>query len=278
MGIATLNPSYPVPLCYHHDRREMAVIVRSAFSCFARRNLHPTRYRYGTAHDRNPIPMISKLPPWVWTGTWVLAFIAGTVNIVGLMGFEHQAITHLTGNTSLLAEALATRNLAAMLHFAALIGAFVAGAVISGILVQDSALQLGRRYGVALLVVSLLLFAAVPLLRHDSAYGMYAAACAMGLQNAMVSTYSGAVVRTTHVSGMFTDLGIFLGHSLRGLPVDSRRLRLCLIVISGFLCGGIAGAFAFRAFGYSALLFPASLTAAVSIVYGLYQARKTRTA
>jgi uncharacterized membrane protein YoaK (UPF0700 family) len=222
--------------------------------------------------------MISKLPPWVWTGTWVLAFIAGIVNIVGLMGFEHQAITHLTGNTSLLAEALATRNLAAMLHFAALIGAFVAGAVISGILVQDSALQLGRRYGVALMIVSLLLFAAVPLLRHDSAYGMYAAACAMGLQNAMVSTYSGAVVRTTHVSGMFTDLGIFLGHSLRGLPVDSRRLRLCLIVISGFLCGGIAGAFAFRAFGYSALLFPASLTAAVSIVYGLYQVRKTRTA
>ncbi len=221
--------------------------------------------------------MISKLPPWIWTGAWALAFIAGIVNVVGLLGFEHHAITHLTGNTSLLAEALATRNLPAMLHFAALIGAFVAGAVISGILIQDSALQLGRRYGVALLMVSLLLFAAVPLLQHDSAYGMYAAACAMGLQNAMVSTYSGAVVRTTHVSGMFTDLGIFLGHSLRGLPVDARRLRLCLIVISGFLCGGIAGAFAFQSFGYSALLFPASLTAAVSIAYGFYQASKART-
>ena len=216
--------------------------------------------------------MISRLPPWVWAGTWVLAFIAGIVNVVGLLGFEHHAITHLTGNTSLLAEALATRDFAAMSHFAALIAAFVVGAVISGILVQDSALQLGRRYGVALLLVSLLLFAAVPLLQHDSVYGMYAAACAMGLQNAMVSTYSGAVVRTTHVSGMFTDLGIFLGHTLRGLPVDVRRLRLCLIVISGFLCGGIAGALAFRSFGYSALLFPASLTAVVSIAYGFHRA------
>lgn len=218
--------------------------------------------------------MISRLPPWVWVGTWVLAFIAGIVNVVGLLGFEHHAITHLTGNTSLLAEALATRDSGAMVHFAALIGAFVAGAAVSGILIQDSALQLGRRYGVALLLVSLLLFAAVPLLQHGSACGMYAAACAMGLQNAMVSTYSGAVVRTTHVSGMFTDLGVFLGHALRGLPVDARRLRLCLIVISGFLCGGIAGAFAFRSFGYSALLFPASLTAVVSIAYGLYRARK----
>ena len=220
--------------------------------------------------------MISKLPRWVWTGAWVLAFIAGVVNVVGLLGFEHQAITHLTGNTSLLAAALATFDLSAILHFAALIGAFVTGTVLSGFLIQDSTLQLGRRYGVALLLVSLLLFLAVPLLQYKSAYGMYAAACACGLQNAMVSTYSGSVVRTTHLSGMFTDLGIFCGHALRGLPVDTRRVRLCFLVISGFLCGGVAGTFAFQTFGYSALLFPASLTAVVSIAYGLYQIRKAR--
>lgn len=219
--------------------------------------------------------MISKLPRWVWSGAWVLAFIAGIVNVVGLLGFEHQAITHLTGNTSLLAQALATLDPAATLHFAALIGAFVTGTVISGFLIQDSTLQLGRRYGVALLLVSLLLFVAVPLLESSSPYGMYAAACACGLQNAMVSTYSGAVVRTTHLSGMFTDLGIFLGHALRGLPVDARRVRLCFLVISGFLCGGVAGTLAFQAFGYSALLFPASLTAIVAIAYGLDRMRRT---
>jgi uncharacterized membrane protein YoaK (UPF0700 family) len=87
--------------------------------------------------------LISKLPPWVWTGMWVLAFIAGTVNVVGLLGFEHQAITHLTGNTSLLAEALATLNRSAIFHFATLIGSFVAGAVISGFIIQDSALGVG---------------------------------------------------------------------------------------------------------------------------------------
>lgn len=34
--------------------------------------------------------MISKLPRWVWTGTWVLAFVAGIINVVGFLGFEHQ--------------------------------------------------------------------------------------------------------------------------------------------------------------------------------------------
>lgn len=220
--------------------------------------------------------MISKLPKWVWTGAWVLSFIAGTVNVVGLLGFEHHAITHLTGNTSLLAEALAGLQLGPARHFAALIAAFVAGCILSGFLIQDTTLKLGRRYGVALLVESALLFASVPLMQQESVYGIYVAACACGLQNAMASTFSGAVVRTTHLSGMFTDLGISLGHVLRGMPVDRARLKLCVVVISGFFFGGIGGALAFQSFSFLALLVPASLTAAAAVSYGLYRLLKSR--
>ncbi|MFO1505599.1 MAG: YoaK family protein [Lysobacterales bacterium] len=215
--------------------------------------------------------MISKLPRWIWTGTWLLALIAGMVNVVGFLGFEHQAITHLTGTTSMLGAAIASANVGSSLHFAALLGAFVLGCSLSGFIIQDSTLMLGRRYGVALAIVSALLCASVPLLGRGSPLGMYSAACACGLQNAMVSTYSGAVVRTTHLSGMFTDLGIYLGHFLRGLPVDIRRLRLCITVISGFLCGGIGGAVAFHAYSYFAIFFPAALTATASLAYVAYR-------
>ncbi len=220
--------------------------------------------------------MISKLPRWIWTGAWALAFIAGIVNVVGLLGFEHQAITHLTGNTSMLASAVASLNLDSTTHFAALIASFLAGCALSGFIIQDSTLQLGRRYGVALFLVAILLFVSVPLLDVGSAFGMYTAACSMGLQNAMVSTYSGAVVRTTHLSGMFTDLGIYLGHSLRGLAIDSRRLKLCAVVISGFFCGGVAGAFLYQAMAYSALYIPSGLTALVSVIYGIFSFKRTR--
>jgi uncharacterized membrane protein YoaK (UPF0700 family) len=206
----------------------------------------------------------------------VLAFVAGIINVVGLLGFEHQTITHLTGNTSRLAEAIARVDIATALHVAALIGSFVAGTVISGFFIQDSTLQLDHRYSAVLLMESLLLFIAVPFFKHHSAVGLYAAACASGIQNAMVSTYSGAVIRTTHVSGMFTDLGISLGHALRGLPVNVKRVWLSFLVISGFLCGGIFGARAFRVINYGALLFPATLAAVVSIAYAVYRARWTR--
>ncbi|HTR40852.1 MAG TPA: YoaK family protein, partial [Pseudomonadales bacterium] len=141
--------------------------------------------------------MISKLPRWVWFFGWVFAFIAGIVNVVGLLGLSHQGITHLTGNTSMLGAALASFDWPAILHFAAVIGSFLTGTILSGFIIQDSTLQLGRRYGVVLVLESALLFLAVPLLDHHLTAGLYAAACACGLQNAMATTYSGTVVRTT---------------------------------------------------------------------------------
>ncbi len=221
--------------------------------------------------------MISKLPRWVWTGAWLLAFIAGMINVIGLLSFGHETITHLTGNTSRLAATLARLDVSGIIHSISLIGAFIVGTVISGLFIQDNALQLDRRYSIVLLLESALLFMSVPLLNHRSVYGLYTAACATGLQNAMASTYSGAVVRTTHLSGMFTDLGISLGHAIRGLPINAKRLWLCFSVISGFLIGGIVGTVAFQSFDCAALLFPATLTAVVSIAYGLYRTHKIYT-
>ncbi len=211
--------------------------------------------------------MAERLATWVWVGASALALVAGMVNVVGYLGFEHQAITHLTGTTTLLGAALASGNGQAAWQLAAMLFAFVAGAMLSGLLVQDSVLRLGRRYGVALAIEAVLLAAAVPLFTRGSFAGPVLAAAAIGLQNAMATTYSGAVIRTSHVSGMFTDLGITLGHALRGLPVARRRLWLCLVIIASFLAGGVLGALAFAAFDYRALYLPALLTGATGMSY-----------
>ena len=149
--------------------------------------------------------------------------------------------------------------------------AFSLGAMLSGLLIRDSTLQLGRRYGVALALESALLLVAIPLFERHQIWGALAAAMACGLQNAMATTFSGAVVRTTHLSGMFTDLGIGLGHLLRGLPLQVRRLTLSGLIISGFLAGGILGARLFMRWQYDALLAPALLTGLTGLGYVLYQ-------
>jgi uncharacterized membrane protein YoaK (UPF0700 family) len=217
------------------------------------------------------MPVLRQLPRWAWIGGGMLAFIAGIVNAAGYMGFRHQSITNLTGSTSLLGVALGTGDVGEAWHWALSIAAFVIGAVLSGLIVQQRTLKLGRRYGVALMLESLLLFAAVPLLDAGNPIGLYLAAMGAGLQNGMASTYSGMVFRTTHVSGMFTDLGIYIGQRLRGLEVDTQRIRVCVLVTSTFLLGSVAGALLFRVMQERTLLIPAVLTGLCGLSYGIYR-------
>jgi len=212
-----------------------------------------------------------QLPRWVWIGAIALSCVAGMVNVVGFLGFEHQAVSHLTGTTSQLGMALVQRDWRGVAHLWGMLIAFSLGAMLSGLIVQDGALRLGRRYGVVLALESLLLLAAIPLFKRQQIWGALAAAMACGLQNAMVTTFSGAVVRTTHLSGMFTDLGIGLGHLLRGLPLQVRRLTLSGLIIGGFLAGGVIGAWLFQRFGYDALLAPALLTGCTGATYIAYR-------
>jgi uncharacterized membrane protein YoaK (UPF0700 family) len=215
--------------------------------------------------------MPERLAAWVWVGAGILAWVAGVVNVVGFLGFQHQAITHLTGNTSLFGAALVAGDAGAALQLFGVLAAFVGGAILSGLIIQDSILQLGRRYGVVLTLESLLLLAAVRAFEHQHALGPLCAAMACGLQNAMATTYSGAVVRTSHLSGMFTDLGIMLGHALRGMPVATRRLGICVLVILLFLAGGVSGAWLFGAVGYAALYVPAAMTGVTGLGYAAYR-------
>ncbi|MBD8898460.1 YoaK family protein [Rhodanobacter sp. DHG33] len=217
------------------------------------------------------MPVLRQLPRWAWFGAGVLALIAGLVNAAGYLGFRHQSISNMTGNTSLLGIALGRGDAGEALHWALTIAAFVLGAMLSGMIVQQSTLQLGRRYGIALLLESALLFAAVPLLDAADSLGLYLASAAVGLQNGMVSAYSGMLIRTTHVTGIFTDLGIYLGHLLRGLPVDMLRLRVCVLVAACFMLGSAIGAVLFGRMQDHSLLVPATLTGVCGLIYAVYR-------
>lgn len=214
--------------------------------------------------------MINKLPRWVELGGFFLALNAGFVNAIGLLGFKHQAVSHLTGTSTFLSLSLTNQNVQEALHLILVMLSFVVGAAYSGIVIGNTALKLGRRYSVALITESLLLFISMYYLNTGSPMGHFFASAACGLQNAMTSTYSGAIVRTTHVSGIFTDLGVALGLRVRGQKTDSRKVVLYLILITGFVVGGIAGSIGFMRYQFSAMWVPCIITALIAISYWLF--------
>lgn len=214
--------------------------------------------------------MIHKFPKWVFVGGLILAFIAGFINVLGLLGFEHKAVSHLTGTTALTSISVANGNYSEALFLAEILLAFMLGAIISGIVIQDATLKLGRRYGLALFIEAMLLTFAFFLFKSGYRVGELFASSACGLQNAMASTYSGAILRTTHVTGIFTDIGILLGHKIRGLPFDTKRIKLFLLVICGFFTGGVTGAYCFEKFHYNAFLVPIFITFSSSMIYSIW--------
>src|SRR5690606_803468 len=115
-----------------------------------------------------------------------------------------------------------------------------------------------------------------PLFMRQQIAGALLAAMACGLQNAMATTFSGAAIRTSHLSGMFTDLGIGIGHALRGMPLQKRRLLLCMLIISAFFCGAALGALLFARLGYTALAVPATATGITGLVYAAWRQLQMR--
>lgn len=210
---------------------------------------------------------MQRLPRWVEWGGFLLAMNAGFVNAVGVLGFRHQAVSHLTGISTYFSIELVNQDAWQVLHLLWVILFFVLGAILSGVLIGNEALRIGRRYHVALWLEAGLLAASVWLLNHGCQSGQWLASAACGLQNAMTSTFSGAVVRTTHVSGLFTDIGIALGLRLRGQAVDRRRLLLYTLLIAGFICGGVLGAWGYLRWHFNALLLPAVHVATLSVSY-----------
>ena len=219
--------------------------------------------------------MISKLPRWVEYGAFILALVAGCINAIGLLGFEHQSISHLSGTATLLGAEILKSSTGNVFHLSAILFSFFLGASLSGFLLNSSALKLGRHYDTALFIEALLLFGAIAFLARSSFYGHYMASAACGLQNALATKYSGAVVRTTHVTGIFTDLGIMLGAKLRGGAFDKRKATLFVLIILGFISGGAFGAYLFGKFQFMALAVPAIVCLALAVSYRIYNSRVT---
>jgi uncharacterized membrane protein YoaK (UPF0700 family) len=213
--------------------------------------------------------MLNKIPKWIFYGASLLALNAGYVNSVALLGFAHNAVSHITGTMTAAGNAFSEKEWQLFFRFATIIFAFFFGAVLSGIIIRSESLKMGRRYGFALLLESLLLFTATFLFIHTLFLGELVASVACGLQNAMVATYSGSIIRTTHLTGIVSDLGAAVGAFLSLKPLNPLQIKLHLMILGGFFSGSVLGALAFKKYSYLSLFIPSTLILLLAIIYSL---------
>ncbi len=204
--------------------------------------------------------------PLLTIGGLCLSGIAGYVNAAALW-FFHIPISHMSGAVTRLGADNVNGDHSAALFSLSIVGAFLAGAATSGVIVGATKFTAGRRYGFALILEGLALFAVAFVIKNGQSSGPPLAAFACGLQNGMASSYYGLIIRTTHVTGILTDIGVLLGQFLRHRTIELWKLAVLGSIFLGFFLGTVCGTLSVERFQAQAFFLPAAGTFVAGIIY-----------
>lgn len=196
----------------------------------------------------------------------LLSLTAGFVNIIGFSTFL-VFTTNITGHVAQLSEKVAMGDYSGARMFGLWLLAFLLGAFSSSLAVTLIGRSKRTAYTYPLLAEIFILafvMVATPKSNDLTVVDVEVLAgsllFAMGMQNAMVSIISGSVVRTTHLTGMFTDLGIELStlitHKENRKEVLKYKVNLRLVIIFFFIFGCISGGFLYKDLKMNTFWFP----------------------
>ena len=228
-----------------------------------------------------PVPF-SKLaskkrsPARNWQLGILLAPIAGFINAGGFV-IVHQYTSHMTGILSSAAYDIGHGEFVLAISVFSYMLCFISGAMFTTILVLLARrFALHAQFSLPLLLEAALLSVIVILTTVNLAgsnpipYLIAVFSFLMGLQNALITKASTAIVRTTHVTGISTDIGILLGRLLFSENKDTRRadvtkVLLFLVILLAFFVGGVGGAALVQAIGATGLLLPSLVLISLAI-------------
>ncbi len=226
-----------------------------------------------------------------------MAFQAGSINTGAYIGC-HRFVSHVTGFATLVGTEFAKSNFSAALSMAIVPIFFLIGTMISAYFVDRRVAHKKRpHYTLLIIATALLMYLAAigglmdlfgpfstPL---DTApnFSLLSILClTCGIQNASITSASGAVVRTTHLTGLTTDLGIGLmriyskGQNEIILKQERRGTVMRLGIIGFFIFGSIVSAALFFSSGYIGYFLPAGISTFLLLLDRRERWKKARSA
>jgi uncharacterized membrane protein YoaK (UPF0700 family) len=211
----------------------------------------------------------------------LLSFVAGIVNVAGFLAVQ-RLTTNVTGHFAFFVDEFFKLNFWQGFIYFLYIFCFFLGSFVSNLIVEIISKTNDRLiYIIPTIIESLILFFLAIFGQFLVSQNPNLLACsllfAMGLQNSLVTTISNATVRTTHLTGLFTDLGIELSQLFFYKHKDQKdklysSIKLRLTIITFFFLGGLLGGIL-----YSTLkLYVLAIAATVLIIGIIYDDLKLK--
>ena len=219
-----------------------------------------------------------------------MSFNAGSINAGGFLS-TGKFVSHVTGFSTLLGVNLVQKSFLDAFEFLLIPVSFMGGAIISGLLVDRPIYHHKKPHFDYVMGLSAICLFTAGLASRLMNYGVFGSSVkiddnflllallcmACGLQNAALTSSSGNSVRTTHLTGLVTDLGLGIArlltiHKHDNIYARERRSNyLRMGTIASFILGSAVGAWVFLTFQYEGF-FLCGLIA----LYGAWIGRKEK--
>ena len=181
----------------------------------------------------------------ILVGGGLLAFGAAFANM-SLLLRTGTTVSHLTGDISRLSLDLVRMSpefLGDLLRVGCAAVFFWFGALVSGFFIHHPSLDFTRPYGRTVSGIGIVFLLGSFLVSRNSLVAISLSALGCGLQNALATRYRGIILRTTHLTGLMTDLGTNLGMRLKGLDIPMWKIAVPAILIGCFVAGGMCASY-----------------------------------
>jgi uncharacterized membrane protein YoaK (UPF0700 family) len=204
-----------------------------------------------------------------------MAFSAGYANGVCLSGFLNvdpegsvkQSVAGVTGLYTNSAIFIGEREFHQASFMFGTIFSVMGGAFLSALLnPYPIAFEISPRYGLTFLMAAFFMTLGAIEALHDNRREFYFTAIANGIQNGVSSMYSANLLRTSHLTGTTTDIGLFLGMAIRGNRTNNWKLYILIGLAVSFWLGSISGFLASQVKYEYSLIFNAVFFFLLSIV------------
>jgi uncharacterized membrane protein YoaK (UPF0700 family) len=204
----------------------------------------------------------------------LLSFVAGIVNVVGFLSVQ-RLTTNVTGHFAFFIDEVFKLHFTESFIFFFYILFFFLGSFFSSLLVEIIAKKNEKFiFIIPTVIESLILFTIAftghILIKNNANLIAYSLLFAMGLQNSLVTRISNAIVRTTHLTGLFTDLGIELSQLFFYKEKEQHNklistIKLRFRIITFFFMGGLFGGIFYSYSHFYLLIVPA-----IILIIGLF--------
>ncbi len=210
---------------------------------------------------------ISQPTSWIYLSAVLLPFNGGYINAATLISFLQNSVGYVTGNLTYAGVFLSNGEFLIFARMILLVIFFLVGTIISGLIIKSPHYNQDYSYPTNLILQLLLVLIAILFLNLHLSYCEYILAMTMGLQNAMTTYYGSAIIRTTHMTGTTTDLGLLIAYKIKNKKIATWKLKLYIILILSFLTGSFIGALAFKNFHGNALYCSILIYSIMIILY-----------